>query len=401
MSSLYALEGTAAHDVAARCLRDGKDAVDFIGEEVTIVPQPHSDLGASISDRWIHCPGSVRMSRSAPKEDKKTERIVVTEEMAEAIQTYVDEIRSVIANLPGATMAIEMTFQIKGHPDLWGTCDCCIYRPYGELVVIDYKHGAGVAVDAKGNAQLRFYALGGFQLFPEAAFIRYGIVQPRAHHKEGRIRYEIIEPRELERWGDEVLIPAAKSTEAPNAPLIPSEKSCRFCRASATCPAILRSVSEAAMVAFSPVGEETPVPVLPDPESLSVERIGKILTHASLIESWLDNCRAYVRREIENGRTDLGFKLVAGRNSRKWSVGEEQVEKTLKELGLSAHKQKILSPAQAEAAAKKAKVNASLIIALVDTVPGASTLVPISIDARLVIRGKNNASSERCKIRNY
>ena len=44
-------------------------------------------------------------------------------------------------------------------PEGFGTCDCCIISG-DTLTIVDYKHGKGVPVAAKGNPQMRLYALG-------------------------------------------------------------------------------------------------------------------------------------------------------------------------------------------------------------------------------------------------
>ena len=388
-SSSYAIEGTAAHDLLSRCLRNDLDASEFIGAEIVTETIAHSRLGASIAHRWIECPGSPRMCDGLPQEAIGVkETTVVTEEMAEAVQVCLDEVRRIRKELSvpelgeeTSDLAVEVPFQIPQFPELWGTADICIYQMFGVLAVIDYKHGAGVKVSVQNNAQLRFYALGALNLYPEANSILLGIVQPRAFGRA--ISTEILTPAALRQWGEEFLIPAAKATKEPNAPLVPGEHQCRFCPASATCPAVLNSVQALAEAKFTNI-EDAPPPALPDPESLSVERIGRVLRFGELLSSWVDSVRAYVRAQVEAGNDKLGYKLVAGRNRRQWNVGEEQVEKTLKEMGLSTHTQKILSPAQAEGAAKKAKKNAAPITALIDTVPGAPALVPIS-DTRVAV----------------
>ena len=50
-------------------------------------------------------------------------------------------------------------------PAGFGTSDCVIVGN-GPMVIVDYKHGKGVAVSAEDNSQLKCYALGAYLAFP-------------------------------------------------------------------------------------------------------------------------------------------------------------------------------------------------------------------------------------------
>jgi len=130
---VYSLEGTLAHAVAERCLWNRQDAIEYVGRRLL------ADDGAEV---W---PGHE-----------------VTPDMAEAVQVYLDECRRVDV-LPGDTL-IEARIDLaplNPPAPIFGTADFVAYIPgWHRLRVIDLKYGAGVRVEAEGNAQLKHYALG-------------------------------------------------------------------------------------------------------------------------------------------------------------------------------------------------------------------------------------------------
>ena len=122
-SSIYADTGTAAHKLAERCFEHKKDAKFFIGETIQL-----GDSG-----------------------------VVVDEEMADAVQVYVDLVR----RLPDTfTVLHEQRLPLTpltGEADAEGTADTVAFDR-DTLLVIDYKNGRGVEVDALDNEQMMMYA---------------------------------------------------------------------------------------------------------------------------------------------------------------------------------------------------------------------------------------------------
>jgi hypothetical protein len=173
----------------------------------------------------------------------------VNDNMVEAVQVYLDTIRGILAKNPGAELRIEHKFHLASlHEDLWGTCDCVIVLPFERLIVLDYKHGQGVAVDAEENSQGMMYARGAAE-GEDLEDIEIVIVQPRAPHPQGPVRSWNISRTDLFTWADEVLLPAALATNDPNAPLVAGSH-CKFCPAGAVCPEKRREAFEAASMAF-------------------------------------------------------------------------------------------------------------------------------------------------------
>src|SRR6202034_1016723 len=156
----------------------------------------HSVLGASSSERWLECPGSIRLSEGMPNSSNKyaregtaahevastcllsgkdaismlgktitveKEEIEVTEDMCEAVQIYLDAVRKVIDEyeFEDFDLQVEVKFDLSHiYKGMFGTCDAVGYLPaIRKLAVFDYKHG-WVSVDSEKNPQTMYYALG-------------------------------------------------------------------------------------------------------------------------------------------------------------------------------------------------------------------------------------------------
>lgn len=353
---------------------------------MTTVPDEkvHSELGASVAARWMACPGSVALSRGQPNYETEHSRagtvahyigeqclrkraldpaewldttvngVKVDEDMVAAVRVYVDYCRGLMQE-PESEYWVERHFDLAPlapPAPMFGTSDFVIYKPHlRELEVVDYKNGSGVVVEAKGNKQLRYYALGAaLSLASETTLavdtVRMTIVQPNAPHPEGVVRSDSIDYLALLDFSGDLLT-AARATQDPAAPLHPGSH-CRFCPAAAICPAQHDHAQALAQVAF----HDMPLDVPPAPESLTPEVLGDILSKLHILEDWAGNVRAYAKHELEQGRPIPGMKLVAGKKgNRKW-VDEDATAQALTGMGLEPDEYnvapKLKSPAQVE-----------------------------------------------------
>ena len=349
-SSRYADEGTAAHQLAERCLQEWHS----FGPGV-----PRPDASRRI--------GAVETVRNQPWE--------VTEEMAEAVQLFLD---TVLASHGGGadTLYVEHRFDLSNlHPGMFGTNDACVVSPSRRLLhVLDYKHGKGHAVEAAGNPQLRYYALGALLTLPTVTAVsdvQMTIVQPRAPHRDGAVRSETISAFELLEWAGTLKV-AAEATESPDAPLRAGEH-CTFCPAAAVCPALRDRALEAAMADFA--GATITVPA--EPGVLTVEQLARLLEHADLIDDWLSAVRAHALHLAESGTPIPGFKLVPKRAVRKWRDDFDHsalMDATGLGPGQVYAEPKLLSPAQVEKLLPKDKRAA--LDALVVKESSGTNLVP-------------------------
>jgi hypothetical protein len=258
---------------------------------------------------------------------------------------------------------------------------------------MDYKHGQGTPVDVKDNWQLITYAVGALHArdswMPLPEKVICTIIQPRCHHPEGRIRSVTYTPQELAELMEQV-IQAAEKTDDPEAPLVASEKGCKWCR-HAKCSARAEAALAAAQTIFQPVPVKQfqPEQVLREPGTLSDQEIFMILDNKELIRGFINQVEAHAETVIKAGGKVPGFKLIPGRGQRIFAYDAEEVEKKLRNLhkedGSKLGKRditvtKVLSPAQLE---KKIKplVKAStwkIIDGLIVKKSGSPKLVPES-----------------------
>jgi len=344
-SSAYAEEGTAAHQLCEICLRNGQDAIEWVDRKLP------AKYGA----------------------------VFVTAEMAEAAQIYVDYIRAHI--LAGDVVQIEQRFDLSalgvGTP-MFGTADAVVYIPdYRKLIVVDFKYGAGLAVEAEGNPQLRYYALGSLLSMPDAAVdtIDVVVVQPRAHHWQGPIRSETITAYDLSEWSAE-LVSAAKRTMDTDAPLAVGSH-CTFCPAYAICP---EQQSRALAILENDFGPVTEGP--PAPETLTPDEIGAILEHEAKLDgvvAWFKAVKAHAYSLAVNGTAVPGTKLVAGKEGNRAWADEDDAALALELAGVAPEDmwvRKLITPAAAERiVGKKAAKDLAQYVTRKPGVPG---LVPAS-----------------------
>jgi hypothetical protein len=377
----------------------------------------HASLSASSAYRWINCPGSPREIAALPAELQQTDSVYaregsaahalaeirlggakpkigqwidqsghialenyrsihpffeITQEMWDAIQLYLDVIRDETARLAYPDVMVEKrVYPIPFRPDLYGTADCILLELYGELVVIDFKYGKGIAVEVNDNPQLLYYALGALNMVGDdsaVSLVTLTVVQPRAEHPAGPIRsksYPVEQLRDFERQ----LRLAVAATERPDAPLIPG-KHCRFCPAAASCPA-LRQLAVSTALAEFPDG---PTVRLPNPED--PDQMARALQLAEMIEQWPKAVRSMAFQSALRGKGPTGYKLVRGRANRKWKDGAEAVAPA------ECFEEVFKSPAQAE------KFDKAFVAQWSVKPEGALTLVPES-DRRPAVEAGN------------
>jgi len=314
-SSPYAIEGDGAHALAEKCLRKGVDADVYVGSEVQV----------------------------------KGNHIEVTEEMAEAVQVFLDYVWGLVDD-DRDELLIEEQFDLADlNPPgpMYGTSDAVVWKPKTRhLHVNDYKHGQGVTVDAEENSQLLYYALGVVvKLRKRPDLITVTIVQPRGFHPAGIVRKYTISFEDLIEFKHK-LFAAAQATLEPDAPLRTGDW-CRFCKAVATCPAQLETAQSVAMTAFD---AEAPSG-LPSPETLTDEKLAFVLARSKEVVDWFRAIERHVAERLERGEQFPGYKLVPKRATRKWTDEEAALASLSEEMGLPVEElyvKRFVSPAQAE-----------------------------------------------------
>ena len=328
--SVFAAEGTAAHELADRCLSEGCAADTKIGETI--------------------------------------EGFLVDQTMADYVQVYIDYVN----NLGGQPLyEVRVDFS-PWVPEGFGTCDAMVFQNDGIVNVIDLKYGQGVRVDADENTQGMLYALGAYEDFNhiyDIREVRITIVQPRLDH----ISEWVISVTDLLAWADNVVKPSADLCLTDDAPRNPSDKACQWCKAKPTCPA-LKSMTEGTIIAmFDDLNPSTITPT----DTLTDEQLGVALSHKKLIVGWLDSVEKLITERLSSGEDFKGYKIVEGRSLRKWE-DETCAEKHLSELYTDEqlYKKSFISVTQAEKLMGKA--DAESLATLIVKPQGKPTLVPES-----------------------
>lgn len=305
VSSAAADEGTFAHSIAERCLRQNKlSATDYL--------RVKSDC----------------------------DRFTCDEEMVRAVDEYLEVVR-LYEDVAGAPAEIEQ--RVKLTDEVWGTADALILSADGrDLYVIDYKHGAGVFVNAEGNAQLQTYGAAALQTIGVAGRaverVTLVVVQPRCPSDE-TTRSHTMTRAEIAEVARAVLAAAVRTQTNPT---FKAGEHCRFCRGKAECSALRESSLTAAREAF----DRTPV----QPAQLDDERLGELLGAFSKVRDWMQAVEQHAMRRAQSGKPVPGHKLVAKIGLRKWH-DEGDALFALQQAGAHAYAApKLLSPAQAEKA---------------------------------------------------
>lgn len=290
----------------------------------------HAVLSASASARWLKCSPSARWElkfpdKSSPYAAEGTEAHALAEktlkdfragghpevvsdnsEMREAIQFYVDTVVEKYTEArqasPDARLLIEQHLDFSKYvPQGFGTGDCLIISDK-ILEVCDLKYGKGVEVSAKGNSQMRLYALGAIEaqeMFWGFDKVRMTIIQPRI----GNVSSEELSVEDLKVWGRVVHQRALLAFEGKGS-LVAGDH-CRFCRCRTVCRAYADYMTEPLKEAFKP------------PAELQPDEVADIVLKAKRIKGWLEDIETYALMQALDGRKLPGLKLVAGRSVRK------------------------------------------------------------------------------------
>jgi hypothetical protein len=334
-SSKSAIDGTHSHTLLEHCIQNG-----MIDPVLTVGQQMEDHDGTFVVD--ANRAGRVRIA--------------------------VEYVKSRMEAL-GHICVVESEKQVNpehlvGRPDLRGTCDIQIHGG-GILEIIDYKDGM-TPVPAEDNPQLELYALGvlaGLKLPVNGEYpfktIRMTIIQPKLALKNmvPITSCEVTLETMMAKIGK--FASAAKNTDDPEAPLIPGESQCKYCRAKGSCAALAQQSMASMGLVFPNV--ETPVVLAPldiaqqaagkDINEMTDEQIRQILEAAPLVRQMIEAAEAEAQKRLEAGRTMAGLKLVHGRGSRSWSLPDDEMAERLTKMGIpkgSVYVTKVVSPAQVE-----------------------------------------------------
>ena len=339
----------------------------------------HSTIvGGSTAKRVIACPASIDMVAKMPKlpsskfadegtllhdaisqilDCKATPESVigmVYEGITLTQELYDDKIAVALSALDEIDPDKQMEFAVESSvnfgdllPGVFGSADL-LGRIGKKAIVLDWKFGNGVAVEATENEQGMFYAAAAMRtpetqwVFEDVEEIEIIIVQPPM------IKRWVTTPKRIAEFEFD-LIAAVNGKRTK----MQTGDHCRWCAAKPTCPMVTGAVERAQKIALI---------------RLDAEKIGEYLTQAELLQSWIDDLQALALEMLEKNVKVPGWKLVAKRGTRQWIKDEYAVEL----LGDKAYEKKLLSVAQAEKLIGKKNFPSDVAV----SVSSGSTLAP-------------------------
>lgn len=310
--------------------------------EINHTERAHALLGASSAARWLKC-------TMAPRTEEKLENVsseyadegtlaheilelkarnyylepmakqtytkklnafkkheLYKPEMLKCTEDFMDYVKGITTPMESAPyVAIEKRVDYSSYaPEGFGTADCVIVGD-STLYVIDYKHGAGMKVDAFDNPQLKLYAVGAYEQVKSLYVIEkvvMVIIQPRMNN----ISEYALAIEDLVWWAESIR-PAANKAHMGIGEFVPGDH-CGFCRAKGACEARMEyyTALEESLTPFGAVG------LIPR------DKLREVIERGKGIAAWVKAVEEYTHSELSKGLPVEGLKLVEGRGSRSF-----------------------------------------------------------------------------------
>ena len=348
----------------------------------------HSNVvGGSTAKRVINCPASVKLVQRMPPQaesehaargtllhnviaeilefGKKPEQCLGTKYKDQVFTQELldDKITPALAALEAIDPDNLMEYAVESRvgfgdflPGVFGSTDL-LGRIGKRAIVLDWKFGDGVVVDAVENPQLLFYAAAAMRtdavswVFKGAEEIECIIVQPPM------VRRWVTTPTRVQEFEQELAYAVRLSTwdTAP----IQTGDHCKWCAAKPICPQMTGAVDRALQTQLA---------------DLPKEQLTMQLQQADMLEDYIKSLRALAFQMLESGSPLPGYKLVAKRGTRQWA-NEHEVDAWVDVNKIeNAYDTKLKSPAQMEKLVGKKGLPDELVV----TISSGSTLAPDS-----------------------
>lgn len=312
-----------------------------------------------------------------------TNGVIVTDEMLEGAELFVDTVRQRMPRDRFNVRVEELIACHFVHQQCWGTPDVWGYDGVNKVLeVIDYKYGHRF-VDEYENDQGVTYISGcideiaaivGMQpaILDQKLTVNFTIVQPRCFYKGSPVRTWSVKGSDLRAQVNK-LKRAADLALSPN-PVAVTNSECRDCSGRHACPALQKAAyADAEFSAMS-----TPVELSPQASSLELKMLERALERLQArVEGLRESVTAYVRQgySVPWHRAEQSF----GR--QQWAMPAEQVIAMGELMGANLSKPGVKTPKQAI----KLGIDEGVISAYTVTPLGSMKLVPDNpADARRV-----------------
>ena len=269
----------------------------------------HSRLSPSSRHRWANCPGSVREESKYPNDEAGPAALDGTRSHAMldyCLKTQTDPMTMVGHVFPhemgdfiidqARSERVKVTWDyvqgryyqaeervdpsnLLGRDDMSGTVDIIVFGDE-VLEIIDYKDGMH-PVSAVDNAQMGQYAYGVLSKWTTSAkTIRMTIIQPKLAIRGLPVisSHDVDKEEFLARKN--IIIAQASATDDHDAPLIPGEDQCRYCRAKGSCTALVNKSLVALDVSPIDIAQQS---ANKDPTTMDNDQLAKLLEAAPLI----------------------------------------------------------------------------------------------------------------------
>ena len=327
----------------------------------------HSDIvGGSTASRVMACPGSVKLSRAVPPRPSTSyarEGTLLHHVVSEVLSKGLPPESFLGVEIDGAVLtqelldekllpALEVFNEINPDdfvvetrvsfgdflPGVFGSADV-IGRIGKRAIMLDWKFGSGVVVEAEESPQLLFYTAAAMRT-EEARWAFEGVDE---------IECIIVQPPHVRRWvttpgrvlAFERDLAIAVREALGDTPRFAMGKHCRWCAGKPLCPVLTGAADRAVQTKLA---------------LLSGEDIAEALRLADTLEDWIADLRELAQQMLENEKRLPGWKLVPKRGTRKW-INEERALSELEALGLDGLTETtLLSPAKVDALLKKRKL---------------------------------------------
>lgn len=276
--------GSDAHDIAAECLRDGKELWEFYA-------------------------------------DARTENVDLA-----ALSIYVDYINQLRRSASKYSEWIEKKIFIS--EDLRGTVDYAIsFTNEKMLEIVDYKNGTGVFVDVVDNAQCKYYAWLLISQRPKGS-VEYTL----ANYPDYKIRLTVVQPnyfgaapvrswdiplKDLMDWANNVLLPSVYTLKGRTEYTIEDFSNgshCQFCKVMLDCPLIKARYEQ-----FKNLSTGRTV------EDMNSAELDMLYDSVDNVQTFIKKMKFAVEGRLLTGETFKNAKLVEKRaTSRNWREGADK-----------------------------------------------------------------------------